>query len=304
MPANPWARQNNDLICSRARRSIGSSRDIQASTQPVGEVSTRPPPPTTSRSARSRVHHRQECSSWWLRARRHGLTYQVPREHFHPRPWLEPQNAPSAPSTADHPTEIKPYSSRGPTLDTRPPDLVSSRLATTTTDNRSAHERVRAVGAARPTSSSQPLTPPTHRVGFAHRRRAPQHPNSTFGAGRLGPRSTPFGPAAALAWPGRRRRHRGQALLRSRPTAVDGAGLVVGPASRPERDMRRVRCHQTQNFRRSYSCANGLTHAAVAGVGDSQQVHSLLFQAAAPHRTTRLTPTFQRARGSGPCRCV
>ena len=136
----------------------------------------------------------------------------------------------------DRPTEIEPYSSRGPTLDGRSkPDLVAADCAPTVTEDPFCGTSEAApfvTGAAAQVLQAHPGLTPAGLADWLRSHAVPLGspvPNSTFGAGRLDLGALPFAAPAGLAfaspptgavagWP-----------LTGQPavTLVDSAGLVV-----------------------------------------------------------------------------
>lgn len=172
----------------------------------------------------------------------------------------------------DRPTEIEPYSSRGPTLDGRiKPDLVAADCAPTTTDNPFCGTSEAApfvAGAAAQVLQVHPgMTPGqlaewlrSHAVALGS-----PAPNSTFGAGRLDLGALPFEPPAGLAFAWAPTGAVAGAPLTGQPalTIVDAAGLVVeaGPGSTSNVSIS-LAANPTGA---TLSCAGGPTRTAAAG---------------------------------------
>jgi hypothetical protein len=173
----------------------------------------------------------------------------------------------------DRPTEIEPYSSRGPTLDGRTkPDLVAADCARTTIENQFCGTSEAApfvTGAAAQVLQARPTLTPAQLAEWLRSHALPLGspvPNSTFGAGRLDLGPLPFQPAAnlAFAWP--TTGAVAGAPLTGQPavTVVDSTGLVIGtgPGSTSSVSLS-LAANPTGA---TLSCTDGLTSAAAAGV--------------------------------------
>ena len=172
----------------------------------------------------------------------------------------------------DRPTEIEPYSSRGPTLDGRvKPDLVAANCAPTTivdTFCGTSESAPFVTGAAAQVLQAHPGLTPAQLAEWLRSRAIPlgsPAPNSTYGAGRLDLGPLPFGPATGVgfAWP-----PTGAiagAPLTGQPAVriVDATGRVVGvdPSGRSSVSI----SLEPNPAGAALTCTGGLTRAAVAG---------------------------------------
>jgi len=173
----------------------------------------------------------------------------------------------------DRPTEIEPYSSRGPTLDGRTkPDIVAADCTRTTIDDPFCGTSEAApfvTGAAAQVLQARPASTPAQLAEWLRSHAIPLGspvPNSTFGAGRLDLGPLPFQPPTnlAFAWP-----PTGAvagAPLTGQPAVkiVDASGLVVGAGSDSTSNVSISLA--TNAAGAVLSCSGGPARAAVAGV--------------------------------------
>jgi hypothetical protein len=173
----------------------------------------------------------------------------------------------------DLPTQIEPYSSRGPTLDGRAkPDLVAADCARTTSLDPfcgTSESAPFVTGAAAQVLQARPALTPAQLAEWLRSRALPLGspvPNSTFGAGRLDLGSLPFEPAASLAFAWPPTGAVAGAPLTGQPAVqvVDSNGLVIGegPGSTSGVSISLA----TNPAGATLSCTGGLARAAAAGV--------------------------------------
>ena len=171
----------------------------------------------------------------------------------------------------DRPTEIEPYSSRGPTLDGRTkPDLVAADCARTTIENPfcgTSESAPFVTGAAAQLLQARPTLTPAELAEWLRSRALPLGspvPNSTFGAGRLGLGPLPSAASLAFAWPPTGAVAGAPLTGQPAVTLVDSTGLVVGagPGSTSSVSISLA----TNPTGATLSCSGSLTRAAAAGV--------------------------------------
>ena len=173
----------------------------------------------------------------------------------------------------DQPTQIEPYSSRGPTLDNRTkPDLVAADCARTTSEDPfcgTSESAPLVAGAAAQVLQARPALTPAQLAEWLRSRAfalGSPVPNSTFGAGRLDLGPLPFEPAAGLvfAWPPTGAVAGAPLTGQPAVTVVDSAGIVIGigPGATSSVSISLA----TNPTGATLACTHSLTRAAAAGV--------------------------------------
>ena len=277
--ADPWgaSANNYDLVLSKGKTVVDSSRDVQAGTGDPFEIIEY----TAASAGRYDIAIRRVSGASTPRmqllvgsSEDVKLTYQVAAGTLPtPADGTNPGMLAVGAVNVDHPTGIEQYSSRGPTLDGRvKPDLVAADCAPTATDDPfcgTSESAPFVTGAAAQVLQARPGLTPVELADWLRSHAVPLGspvPNSTFGAGRLDLGPLPFGPAAALAYAWPITAALAGAPLTGQPTVtvMDATGLVVGagPGSTPDVTLSLV----TNPTGATLVCDGGLVRAAIAGV--------------------------------------
>ncbi len=214
--ADPWdaSANNYDLVLYSGKTVVASSRDLQSGTGDPFEIIEYTAPAAGRYDIAIRRVSGAPTSRMQLlvgSSEDVKLTYQVAAGTLPtPADSTNPGMLAVGAVNVSHPTEIEPYSSRGPTLDGRvKPDLVAADCAPTTTDNPfcgTSESAPFVTGAAAQVLQARPSLTPVELADWLRSHAIPLGspvPNSTFGSGRLDLGPLPFGSASALAyaWP-------------------------------------------------------------------------------------------------------
>ena len=277
--ADPWgaSANNYDLVLSKGKTIVGSSRDVQAGTGDPFEIVEY----TAATAGRYDIAIRRVSGAPTSRmqllvgsSEDVRLTYQVAAGTLPtPADSSNPGMLAVGAVNVDRPTEIEPYSSRGPTLDGRvKPDLVAADCAPTLTDDPfcgTSESAPFVTGAAAQVLQARPGLTPAELADWLRSHAVPLGnpvPNSTFGSGRLDLGPLPFGPAAALAYAWPVTGALAGAPLTGQPTVtvVDATGLVVGAGPGSTLDVTLSLASNPTGA--TLACSGGLVRAAIAGM--------------------------------------
>ena len=276
--ADPWgaSANNYDLVLYSGATRVASSTDVQAGAGDPFEVIEYQAPTSGTYDIRiQRVSGAPTTRMQLLVGTSQDvkLTHQV-AEGTLPTPAdsANPGMLTVGAVKLDQPTEIEPYSSRGPTLDGRTkPDLVAADCAPTTIEDPFCGTSEAApfvTGAAAQVLQARPTLTPGRLAEWLRSHALPigsPVPNSTFGAGQLDLGPLPFQPAANLAFAWSPTGAAAGASLSGQPevTIVDSAGLLVGAG--PGSTSSVLISLSTNPTGATLACAGGLTRTASAG---------------------------------------